>query len=606
MAYQPRRFTEEQIERANRVDILEYARSQGLHLKKQGSSYEVLDYKGGFFITPSQNLWYRFNDKEGGGVVKLCMKLENKTWVEAVKTLLNEDMEPIRHRADWKPEPEPLREFHLPNKNDTYRHVFAYLTKTRGIDESIVKTMVDKKLLYENTQRSCVFVGRDKEGVAKHASIRSTYTQGKAFKQDVAGSQKAYSFSITGTSGTLNVFEAPIDALSYMSLQKLYGRDTNDSYLSLGGVEDRALERFLADNKDIEKIRVCTDHDQAGEKAVARIYERFGQDYKVTRHRPTNKDFNADLVAIRQQEQMKQQEKSQNQESAVSNTEQNAKPAEQKSEDNLSGNDIAKKESLIKLQGISGYQKGTPTKDLKIGDVLVWNGGETSKVVGFEPSKTGKTILFQMKNIKDGVVRPRRMKADTLVVVQERAEEQPEQTEIAVNALEGKLREIMLQAGVSSRLIEWYKEKPELCVYENGTMHIEGSSTWLFVCDNPVELFACRDKEERDYMRTHSIDRYESNAHYITYQSAEQIAAYVREHPEICVIGVATSRTPDGEQAFKAIKSKLASHDIVVGRSAPKLSCHTDDIRMENKISAVLEQTSMPELQPDMEVGMEM
>ena len=512
MAYQPRRFTEDQIERANRVDVVDYAKSIGLEIQKNGNWHKA-KHKGGLYFHRGANTWHwEANDTGGTGAISLCMELENKTWVEAVKTLLNEDMEPIRHTSDWKPEPETPREFHLPNQNDTYRHVFAYLTKTRGIDADIVKTMVDKKLLYENTQRSCVFVGRDKDGVAKHASVRSTNTQGKTFKQDVAGSQKAYSFSITGTSGTLNVFEASIDALSYMSLQKLYGRDTNDSYLSLGGVENKALERFLADNKGIERIRICTDHDEAGEKAVVRIYEKYGQDYKVTRHRPTNKDFNEDLVAIRQQEQIKQREKSQSKEQAASNTEQNTKPAEQ-----------------------------------------------------------------------------------------------PEQTENPVDTPDGKLsEEILRQAGVSSRLIEWYNAEPELCVYENGAMHIEGSSPWLFVCDNPVEVFAYQHKEEQEYMRTYSADRYESDSHYITYKNADQIAAYVKEHPEICIIGVATSRTPAGEQAFKDIESKLASHNINVGRSAPNLCSHVDDIRMQNKVSSVLEQTPMPELQPDMEVGMEM
>ncbi len=606
MAYEPRRFTEEQIERANRVDVVDYARSMGMEIQKNGNWYKA-KHKIGLYFHRGGNTWHWVGRDTGGrGAISLCMELENKTWVEAVKTLLNEDMEPIRHTSDWKPEPETPREFHLPHQNDTYRHVFAYLTKTRGIDSGILKTMVDKGYIYENTQKSCVFVGRDKDGVAKHASIRSTNTYSEAFKQDVPGSQKAYSFSISGTSGTLNVFEAPIDALSYMTLQKLHGKQINDSYVALGGVTDKALERFLADHKDIEKVRVCTDHDEAGEMAVVRIYEKYGQDYKVTRHRPTNKDFNADLVAIRQKERMKQQEKSQSKEQAASNTEQNTKPAEQKAEENLLDNDTAKKDNLVKLQGVPGYQKGTAAKDLKIGDNLVWNGGETSKVVGFEPSETGKTILFRMKSSQDGIVRDRRMKADTLVVVQEKVVEQPKQTEISVNASNELSQEILMQAGVSSRLIEWYKAEPELCVYKDGAMHIEDSSPWLFVCDNPVEVFAYQHKEEQEYMKTHSVNRFESDSHYITYKNADQISAYMKEHPEICVIGVATSRTEAGEQAFKEIESKLASHDINVCRSAPKLCSHVEDIQMQNKVSSVLEQTQVPELQPDMAVGMEM
>lgn len=77
-------------------------------------------------------------------------------------------------------------------------------------------------------------------------------------------------------------------------------------------------------------------------------------------------------------------------------------------------------ENLIKLQGVYGHHKGTPAKELKIGDVLVWNYGETSEVVGMEPSKTGKTIVFQMKSTNDGEVRDRRMNVETLVVVQDK------------------------------------------------------------------------------------------------------------------------------------------------------------------------------------------
>lgn len=51
-------------------------------------------------------------------------------------------------------------------------------------------------------------------------------------------------------------------------------------------------------------------------------------------------------------------------------------------------------ENTVKLQGISGHQKGTKIKDLKIGDIIVWNLGYKSEVIGIEPSKTGKTIAF--------------------------------------------------------------------------------------------------------------------------------------------------------------------------------------------------------------------
>lgn len=73
--------------------------------------------------------------------------------------------------------------------------------------------------------------------------------------------------------------------------------------------------------------------------------------------------------------------------------------------------------NTIKLQGVAGQQTGTAVKDLKIGDVLVWNYGSKSEVVELIPSKTGKTITAMLRSQQDGQIRPRKMEAERLVVV---------------------------------------------------------------------------------------------------------------------------------------------------------------------------------------------
>lgn len=84
-------------------------------------------------------------------------------------------------------------------------------------------------------------------------------------------------------------------------------------------------------------------------------------------------------------------------------------------------------EKTVKLQGIYGQQKGTPTKNLKIGDVIIWNFGYKSKVREIHPSKTGKTITFMLESLESGSVNPRKMGADRLVVVEEKTgHEKPE------------------------------------------------------------------------------------------------------------------------------------------------------------------------------------
>lgn len=74
--------------------------------------------------------------------------------------------------------------------------------------------------------------------------------------------------------------------------------------------------------------------------------------------------------------------------------------------------------TTIKLQGICGQQKAVPAKQLKAGDLIIWNFGYKSEVIGITPSKTGKTITFMLKSLDSGNISPRKMGADRLVAVE--------------------------------------------------------------------------------------------------------------------------------------------------------------------------------------------
>ena len=75
------------------------------------------------------------------------------------------------------------------------------------------------------------------------------------------------------------------------------------------------------------------------------------------------------------------------------------------------------KAMTIKLQGIYNQQAAKAVKELKTGDVIVWNYGYTSTVVDLIPSKTGKTITCMLKSNQDGVIRERKMGAERLVAI---------------------------------------------------------------------------------------------------------------------------------------------------------------------------------------------
>lgn len=106
--------------------------------------------------------------------------------------------------------------------------------------------------------------------------------------------------------------------------------------------------------------------------------------------------------------------------------------------------------NAVKLQGISGQQKGTPTKELKIGDVIIWNFGYKSEVVEITPSKTGKTITFMLKSLESGNINPRKMGADRLVVVEEKKPEEPtNEVEKAIKSRKETYRGIYSDVGIA-------------------------------------------------------------------------------------------------------------------------------------------------------------
>lgn len=122
--------------------------------------------------------------------------------------------------------------------------------------------------------------------------------------------------------------------------------------------------------------------------------------------------------------------------------------------------------NTIKLQGISGQQEGTATKNLKIGDVIIWNFGMKSEVVEIIPSKTGKTITFMLKSHQDGEIRSRKMGAERLVVVEKKQQEEPKnEVEKAIQSRKQTYNGIYSDIGLVldkfsvEELIKFYIEK---------------------------------------------------------------------------------------------------------------------------------------------------
>ncbi len=72
--------------------------------------------------------------------------------------------------------------------------------------------------------------------------------------------------------------------------------------------------------------------------------------------------------------------------------------------------------NTVKLQGIYTPQPAKAVKELKTGDIITWNYGYKSEVIGITASKTGKTYIVTLKSLESGNINERKMGANRLVV----------------------------------------------------------------------------------------------------------------------------------------------------------------------------------------------
>lgn len=287
-------FTDEQKQQANSVDLVDFLQRQGEQLIRSGREWR---WKRHDSVTVRGNQWFRHSRKEGGHAIDFVQQFFDMSFPEAMNYLLGEDCG-VEWNQTAKSALSPRKEFALPEANHDMRRVFAYLIKQRFIDRDVLSQFAHHKLIYEDKEyHNAVFVGLDEKGVARHAHKRGTYTQGEPYKGNAEGSNPKYSLHWIGESGVLYVFEAPVDMLSFITLNRKDWQ--RHSYVTLDGVSEHAMLRQLELNQHLKSVVLCLDHDEAGIEAIGRLKdiltEKGYADVSVTQSR--YKDWNEDLKA---------------------------------------------------------------------------------------------------------------------------------------------------------------------------------------------------------------------------------------------------------------------------------------------------------------------
>lgn len=296
-------FTEEQKITANSVELADFLRMRGEKLERAGREYKLIYSDGSGkhdSITMSGSTWFDHKNLVGGGAIKFMQYYYNMDFPTAVQELLEKRVSPLSHAPPKAVvREEKPKNFKLPVANENMHRVFAYLIKQRFIAPEIISYFAKNHTLYEDKEHhNAVFVGVDKNGVPRQAHKRSTSTFGKSFRQTVEGSNTKYSFAHFGESEKVFVFEAPIDMLSYLTLNPENWQ--KHSYIAMNGVYENAVLTALNGHNNLSEIVICTDNDIGGIDAADRLKDVLCENnYKNTsRILPKNKDFNEDLKQL--------------------------------------------------------------------------------------------------------------------------------------------------------------------------------------------------------------------------------------------------------------------------------------------------------------------
>jgi hypothetical protein len=316
------RLTEGQLAAAKDVDLLSFlsARRPDELVRTGTGEYRTVTH-GSLVIRPDYWYW----NKGGIGsrsAVDYLVKVDGMGFIDAAREVLSTGLArepafiPFQPRARQAAKPKRPA-FLLPaaaaNNDDLTRYLLG-----RGISLNVINEAIADGNLYESKYLGspvCVFVGRDADGKARFASIRGTGTD---IKKDVAGSDKAHSFTLPAQDpfcSTLTVFEAPIDALSHQTLGELGGWERGGWRLSLGGTTHVALEAFLDRHREIRRVVLHMDGDAAGITGALRIRRRIESDSRFAHVcvsvSPTRgaKDYNERLLQYRTNRRQRQEQR---------------------------------------------------------------------------------------------------------------------------------------------------------------------------------------------------------------------------------------------------------------------------------------------------------
>lgn len=301
------RLPAENIKAAREVQLVDFLNTYrpGELVQKSRDEYCTKSHSS-LRITPSKNLFHWCSQSKGGrGALDYLLTVEGMDFRSAVRLLNEMELVPFQQARAATKESVRTHDFTLPRPDKNAQAATAYLMH-RGISPKVLRYCLNEGILYQTTRgnyRNCVFVGKDEGGVPRSAFQRGC--QG-TYRGDVTGSQKKYGFLMqaeTQDCDTVELYEAPIDAMSGATLRQYtdIGKWRSVHYLALGGLNYLPIDYFLQQHPQVKNVVLCFDRDEPGRNFTEAIAKKLtDKKYAVNDMPPAvGKDYNEYLVAAK-------------------------------------------------------------------------------------------------------------------------------------------------------------------------------------------------------------------------------------------------------------------------------------------------------------------
>lgn len=320
----PKRISNQQIEKAKSVSIVEYIQAKGIgEIIPQGHNYVRLRFDGhdSIVIDQRKNSFYHnayLGEKNAqGNLINFVRYTQGLSFREAIADILafaGDDYVPsvvLPERGDFEYDYEQAK------YNST---AYNYLVKERGIDREIVNQLFRDNYIIQDKFNNVIFHWSESGRAPKQLSdivgatkqLTKKPEEGQPSKWIKKNSKEHFGFNIVlgERIEKLYAFEAAIDLLSYWTLHK----DTlnNCRLVSLEGVKHGTLYNFMVDTFKQTKVPfdtvICVDNDGAGHNLLDHYIEladeRFTFSQDIPHYYSIDQDNYDKLIGIAQRQRL--------------------------------------------------------------------------------------------------------------------------------------------------------------------------------------------------------------------------------------------------------------------------------------------------------------